>query len=338
MNSIIKKREKENVKNTNPKNIKFCDYLSQNSYSLSTLCNAFCLFKSINDIIYLVYIDKNNSIICYNLINKQIINEIKNINGLIKCLKYYLDKINKRDLIISIFDYHNAIKIWNINNFECLFSIKNINISGSINSVCVLNDNNQNYIVTSNINYRGTSEPIKIFNFNGIKVKEIKDSYEQTYSIDTYYDNKLCKYYIFTSNDNYAKSYDYNENKMYHKYNNNNEYGFLINLIIRKNKKLIELIGSTINGYIIIWNFHTRDLLKTIRVGKQLYGICLWNKDYLFVGCFKLIKLIDIKNGMIIKTLNKHEQEVVTIKKITHPIYGECLISHGINDIILWTT
>lgn len=38
----------------------------------------------------------------------------------------------------------------------------------------------------------------------------------------------------------------------------------------------------------------------------------------------------------MIKKLKGHNQEVTSIKKILHPKYGECLISHGINDIILW--
>ena len=62
----------------------------------------------------------------------------------------------------------------------------------------------------------------------------------------------------------------------------------------------------------------------------------LWNNDNLFVGCQdKTIKLINIKNGKTTKILSGDREEVVTIKKIIHPKYGECLISYG-GDIILW--
>ena len=68
-----------------------------------------------------------------------------------------------------------------------------------------------------------------------------------------------------------------------------------------------------------------------------MYGICLWNINNLFVGCAdKTLKLININNGKIIKSLSGHSGKVFTIKKIIYPKYGECLISFG-SDIILWT-
>ena len=68
-----------------------------------------------------------------------------------------------------------------------------------------------------------------------------------------------------------------------------------------------------------------------------MYGICLWDVNNLFVGCIDMtMKLININNGKIIKNLSGHREEVVTIKKIIHPKYVECLISYG-GDIILWT-
>ncbi len=78
-------------------------------------------------------------------------------------------------------------------------------------------------------------------------------------------------------------------------------------------------------------------MLKKINIiNKKLYGICLWNNNNLFVGCEdKTIKLININNDKIIKSLSGHEGSVITIKKIIHPKYGECLISYG-EDIILW--
>ena len=89
-------------------------------------------------------------------------------------------------------------------------------------SSCFLNINNNIYINTSNSN-KDKSESIKIFDFNGQKTNEIKDSNEITFFIDTYYDNILSKYYIITGNSNYSKSYEYNENNLYHKYNDKSE-------------------------------------------------------------------------------------------------------------------
>ena len=67
--------------------------------------------------------------------------------------------------------------------------------------------------------------------------------------------------------------------------------------------------------------------------------MCLWNENYLFVGSKdKTIKLIELKNGLFVKSLFGHNNDVLTIKKINHPQYGECLISQNWKDseIILW--
>ena len=62
----------------------------------------FITFKSVYDLILLVFINKNSSIVSYNLIDNKKIVEIKNSNSHINELKHYLDKNNKRDLVSYI--------------------------------------------------------------------------------------------------------------------------------------------------------------------------------------------------------------------------------------------
>ena len=80
--------------------------------------------------------------------------------------------------------------------------------------------------------------------------------------------------------------------------------------------------------------------MNRIRVNNEyIFGICLWDEDYLFVGCKdKIIKLIDLNNGIIIKDLYGHKNNVIAVKKINHPKYGDCLISQGVgcDEIKLW--
>ena len=101
------KDSKIKVYNLNFKNID----LRLDSYCYIVLDNSFNVFKSIDNILYLIYTNKNNSIISYNLINNCKIIEIKNAHKqYITNFRYYLDKKNKRDLIISISAYDNNIK------------------------------------------------------------------------------------------------------------------------------------------------------------------------------------------------------------------------------------
>ena len=335
------KEEIKNIKgNTNnPKNIKFISELTEDSYANVTLDNTFTVFKSIYNILYLIYSNKKKSIISYNLENQKKICEInshhkENINN----LRHYLDENNKRDLILSLSNRDNNLKIWNINDWQCLLNISDIYHRGNLFSACLLKDNIDFYAVTSNCNLSGDSEPIKLFDFKGDQIYEINDSDELTYFIDTYFDKKSNNNYIITGNDSYVKSYDFNKKLLYHKYYNDINEGhqsFVINDYYEK----IQLIESSY-GIIRIWNFHSGELLNKIKTGdNDLRGICLWNNDYLFVGCYdNTIKLIDIKKGKIVKSLIGHNNYVITIKKINHPVYGDCLISQGwkYDQIKLW--
>ena len=51
-----------------------------------------------------------------------------------------------------------------------------------------------------------------------------------------------------------------------------------------------------------------------------------------------LIKIIDLEKYEVIKDIQtKHKESVKSIKKIFHPIYGECLLSAGRDKAIkLW--
>ena len=188
-------------------------------------------------------------------------------------------------------------------------------------------------------------ESIKVFDFNGKKIKEINDSKDNTIFIDSYYDNKVSENFIITGNIGHAKSYDYTNNKIYHTYidikDKDKENRDHDSLIINDKEDIIKLIDSCEDGNIRIWDFHKGLLLKKIKIKKcDLHGICLWNKDYLFVATNneQKIILIDLKTGIIIKYLIGHNKRVLTIKKIIHPKYGECLISqnHKDSEIKLW--
>ena len=323
-----------------PKEIKLLSEINNNSYSDYGLDNTFTIFTSINDFLYLIYSTKSKSIICQDLIDQKTVIELKNCHDeYITNLRHYLDKNNKRDIVMSISNADNNLKLWNVNNFECILNILNVNEKGHLYSACFMAENDQNYIISSNYNEINISKNLQIFDFNGNKMNEIINSNEATFFVDTYYDDILNKNYIITANLNYVKSYDYNNNKLYHKYNDNGK-GYHFSIKINNSEPFIKLIESCEDGNIRIWNFHSGKLLNKIKIiDDNLNGICLWNNNYLFIGCDdETIKLIDLKNEIIITELIGHNKPVLTIKTIIHPKIGECLISQGYEDdqIKIW--
>ena len=330
---------------TNPKNLIFLKKLVEDSYSEICLDNTFSIFKSINEILYLIYSNSKKSIVLYNLLNDQKISEIKNAHkNYIISFKHYFDRINNIDLIMSISSYDNNIKLWKISSLECILNLTNINNSGRLEAACFLCYENKNFIITSNCSYHNISEPIKIYDFKGNKIKEINNSKEITNFIDIYYDIKLNKIYIITGNEGLSKSYDLKTNKIYNIYEHKEEYSdYNVSLIINKINDKICLIESSIGGFIRIWNFHSAKLLNKIDIRKNygdqiLYGLCLWNNKYLFIGNNKgQIILLELNNSKIIKQFQCNNGSILTIKKIVLSKYGECLISLGKKGAIqLW--
>ena len=331
----------EKKQNSDITDIQFSHNLVMDSFSQFALDNTFTVFKSINDILYLIYTNNNSSIISFDLIDNKKIIEIKNAHEeYITNFRHYLDKINKRDLLLSISGEDNNIKLWNMNDYQLLQNIKDVNKSGFLDSACFLNDNLQTYIVSSSMTYLN-QEFIKIFDLEGNKVKEINNSDEAIVFIDSYFDQKLNKNYIISGNYGFSKSYDFSENKVFHKYYDDDNKKSHDCLIINEDKEIVKLICTTEEGNIKIWNFYSGQLINKFQVSNNsIYGACLWNNDYIFVGCKdKTIKLVDIKSGKFVKDLIGHNNYVLTIKKVFLPKYGECLLSQGWKNgpIKIWT-
>ena len=131
--------------------------------------NTFIVFNSINDILYLVYSNFKNNIICVNLKNNEKICEIIN-DSLISNYNHYLDEKNKRDLLMTISSQNKEIKIWDMKNIECIFKH---NIEGSICSGNFLNDNDNLYLVVNISNFENNEGEISIYDFHQNKIKKI---------------------------------------------------------------------------------------------------------------------------------------------------------------------
>ena len=348
INEIKKYSSKNNKEIFNsPKNIKFSSDLVKNSFAGYSYEDSFIVFKSYDDIFQLVYSTKEKSIISYDLNNKRnIFSQARAHKNFITNFKYIYDEINNRDIVMSVSKKDNNIKIWNANNWEIITDISKVNQNNFLYSACFLkNDNDINIITTNGKNLQSNQvyenfENMKLYNLEGQLIKEINDTNDCTYFVDIYYDNNLSKNFIVTGNYNYVKAYDFdnNNNNLYHKYFENNN-GIHPSLVINKIGEKIKLIESCEDGNIRIWGFHSGDLIRKINTeNNNLYGICLWNENYIFVGCKdQNIKIIELKNGLLIKNLKGHNARIISFKKIVFSQNKEYLISQGLDGTIkLW--
>ena len=323
--------------------------IPKDSYTFPTeLNNTFAVFRTTDNLLFLVFSDNKRNIIIFDLISNKTVCIIKKAHkDYITNFIHFLDKKNIRDLLLSIAADDRNIKLWNINRCECLLNIEKIYSKGQIYSACFLEDNSQIFIITShNSNYMGP-DAIKVYDLNGKKIKELHDSKVNTNYIDCFYDNKLSKNFIIRGNNSNLNSYDYKEDKRYKDYYDedapmmNNRYiHFVINVKeTETGKNIVELIASHNDSNIRIWNFHLGELMKKIKIIISLGGICLWKNKFLFSACKNgTIKFVDLEKGKIIQNLDAQPGQIINIEKINHPVYGTCLISQnlGNNKIKFW--
>jgi len=328
-NRIIK-NEKKNLplkkeKVKEPKNFKKSICLIKDCIS-----KYFCVFKSINNIFHLIYLNKKSYIISYDLTNSKVITRFKLKDVDIE-IKYFFDSIHKKDLILLIsFDH---LKIFDISNWSIIVDIKesinNINKKreeGRGMNCCLLNNNNQNYIITSNYD----SDYFRIYDFNGNKIKNIKTPNSINIEIETYQD------YIISGNINRCTSYNFNTKKFKHYETDNQSFFELKNIVTFKNKKGANILiakcrvnsdNYNVNHSIFIWDFKSSFLINKIvfKIINNDPGLLLWNENYLIVGTSYLLKILDISKNRFIKEI-KENNYFYNFKKIFHPKYGECLM------------
>lgn len=353
----IKEKQNSKIKNlSNNKNNTSKEINLENIMTISKDCyanislidNSFCIFTSIDKIFYLVYSNVSYSIIFYNLIDFQKMNEIKNAHKYHSdeatdnriYFRHHFDKNNERDLILSILSGENNLKIWNVQNLECLLNINNIYRDCILSSACFINYSNNINIVTANKS-RAFQEPIKVFNLKGKLLLDLRSSIYSTIFIDEYYDNKKKVNYIIAGCQRFVRVYNYNKKELYNKYNDmDDEFLYHYNVIINETKDYIKMIEIDEIGTIRIWNFHSAQLLNKIKNDKAqllekiegkfpIYGFCQWDNEHFFYGYEDgLMQIIFDFNKIKDKSQKKKNGKTfIRMKKIIHPKYGDCLIT-----------
>ena len=110
-------------------------------------------------------------------------------------------------------------------------------------------------------------------------------------------------------------------------------------VIVHESENKVHLIDSDMKGFIHIWDFNTEECIKTIFVQTIINGICLWDDQHVIcTGRDQKIKVVDLKEGRIVRVLTGHEKETLSVQKINLSKYGECLVSHGKDGILkVWS-
>jgi len=262
-------------------------------------------------------------------------------NGQIYMIRYFINNKNNNEYLISG-DSRGFVIIWNIIN--------------NYNKECVINTNYDSYV------YALLFFPFNINNNYIVTASKGCMSDEQTSKIYSFENKELIKYIGYTNNRDiyYLLSWYNRNNNQYYIVQLSNKSIIISNLLLDKpnsylinepesdhysgfiyNKDDIDyLFSSSSNGNVNIWNLYTLEIFRVINLSlyERLYNIIQWNDKYCIVGALNSLIVIDLgiyKAITIIK--DKDKNDIICVKKIKYPIYGEALLTLAKENMIkLW--
>ena len=339
-NKINYKYEKD------PNNLKYILDITNNNdyYSANDIFEVFISYKDNKEYIISPNINNHNLDIFIIFDNKK----IKSLNGhtnKITTVRYFINNKDYNEYLTSA-DYSKIVIIWDItNNYNIKYRI-NTQYDDAIFS-CLLvfpHNNNDNYIITStrsNSDYNDKSAT-KIYSLNNINFFRYINNTNNIVIcyLLSWYNKRNNKYYIIQLAKEKIIINNLLEDEIYseliHEPENYHNSGF-----IYKKDDNDYLCSSSFNGYINIWDLYNKNIYKVINTNNCcLYHINQWNNKYIIVANFykECFKIIDIDNNIIKDIEKKHSDNVICVKKIYHPKYGESLLSASRDKTIkLWT-
>ena len=349
---IIQKEAENNKKskdnNKLPINYKFSK--NPNLKYKTSICKdaGFCGY---NDIFEVFISHKDNKeylvsreskiLVIYLLLKNKKISSLAGHIGSIYIIKYFINNKNKNEYLISG-DSFGFLIIWDItNNYNQKYIIKTEYNSYVYGLLFFPNNLNNNYIITASVKNDQNS---KIFSFeNKELIREIYfTSNREIYYILPWYNKTKNQYFIIQLSSisiiisnlliEAPNSYLINEPE------GNHYSGF-----IYSKDDSDYLCCSSSNGTVNIWDLYTQKIFKVINIAKceRLYNVIQWNDRYCIIaGSLGSLVIIDLINYKVISIIrDKDENDIICVKKIKHPKYGETLLSLAKDNMIkLWMT
>ena len=318
---------------TNPETLVQYKEISQNSYKNYTP-GAICPFTNSQGQTLLAYSNISNQIEIYDLINFNVISTIAGHASQIYGIKYFLDIKSSNDYLVST-AYDRSIKIWSAKTYTCLHTATNAHTSYYLYSVIVFYDELSDM---SNVISCSPNELMKVWDLNLNFIRSFGITNDYVYFTNNWYCQNTKQNYIITSGNVDFKIFEFTSGKMFKTFKGESST-WTMSGVVQYYDNVAHLIGADGLGWLRVWNIETGALVKSISAnGANIRGICLWNENFVCASSSdKVVKIYNLKDGVINISLSGHKDVVSYCGKIMHPVLGEVLISAGVDaKIILW--
>ena len=312
--------------------------ITSDAPSYCSATQMFSAFKTVKGETIAAWVTKEKTIELYDLEKETPIKTVKDAHSKdIHTCRHFLDTKTNSDLLITC-GYDKSVKVWNIENMDKpMVTIANAHSNGYIFTACLLSHEKmkENYIISG-----ADDEGIKIFDFSGKFLDKKVKVNDYVNLLDVYYYKREKKFCLINANSHDIRVYNFDDLKVYKTYIEKNASSHA-HVVVYENEKddQVQLIDSDMKGFIHIWDFNTEECLKTIFLQTIINGICLWDSEHVVcTGRDQKIKIVDLKEGRIVRLLTGHEKDTLSDQKINIPKYGDCIISHGKDGLLkVWS-
>ena len=312
--------------------------ITSDAPSYCSATQMFSAFKTVKGETIAAWVTKEKTIELYDLEKETSIKTVKDAHSKdIHTCRHFLDTKTNSDLLITC-GYDKSVKVWNIENMDKpMVTIANAHSNGYIFTACLLSHvkMKENYIISG-----ADDEGIKIFDFSGKFLDKKVKVNDYVNLLDVYYYKREKKFCLINANSHDIRVYNFDDLKVYKTYIEKNASSHA-HVVVYENEKddQVQLIDSDMKGFIHIWDFNTEECLKTIFLQTIINGICLWDSEHVVcTGRDQKIKIVDLKEGRIVRLLTGHEKDTLSVQKINIPKYGDCIISHGKDGLLkVWS-
>ena len=321
LKEYMKKKNHNFIKNPNFK------YKSEiiNAYCSCRYTDIFEIYTSYKDMkLYIASsnIDNYNLDIFSLLDNKKILSLTSKDQGKMESSKYYFNKKNKNEYLVSIDDWETAY-IWDIsNNYQLKYKFE----FDSPNCILLFLENNNDYIIIASIEscscHIGLSTQLYSLN-DGSFIEYIgKTNKEQIEYLLYWYNKKNNINYIIQLAHWKIIINDFLGDKLYAELVNNENSDYNSGFIYNKDNN--EYLYASLNDYngidsIEIWDLLNKNIFKIFKfIDSFINCIIRWNYRYILIcdAGEKYLKVFDLENEKVISKIKKGEKCIESVKKI----------------------
>ena len=334
-----------------PQNLKYkLDFnVLSKSQGYNDAFEVFISYKDNKEYLVVRNTDNNNNLDVFTLFDNKKILSLKGHENLITTIRYFINNKDNNEYLVSA-DWNYKVIVWDVtNNFNIKYNIRDFwKLHTEMWTLMLVfpHNNDNNYIVISSSVYIKNPyvSNTQIYSLSdGQFIKYVKNVDCEVWYLLSWYNKKNDKYYIVQLGSKKIIINNLLEDEVYTQFINEPEDNQVSGFIYNKDNNDY-LCSSSVRGFINIWDLFNKTIYKTINTNIDtknyiLYHIIQWNSKYAIVATQnKSFKIVDLENEKVVSEVKAHYDEVICVKKVYHPTFGESLITSSRDKKIkLWT-